>query len=105
MHEDGLAGTTLRVAGAYGSFSSTGGWVGTPSRASEYGFQQDVFASARVARSVQVAVLVPLVATRREASSTTELGGGLGDIAITGAGTSSRLGRASGFPESPPSPA
>lgn len=94
MHEDVLVGMTLRMAQAYGSFTSTGTWLGVPSRASEHDFEQDLFVAMRIARRVQLSVLVPLVETRREIAGTTELGGGLGDVVVAGRwdATSARSG-------------
>lgn len=83
-HEDALAGIQLRGAVSYGSFGSTGKWTATPAGASEAAFEQDIYASARVSRRIQIATLVPLVETRREVSGITEMGGGLGDVGFNG---------------------
>lgn len=80
LHEDALAGVQLRAASVVGSFGADGRYTSSPARTSEYDFEQDFFGALRVLDRGQVALLVPLVETRRATKAASELGGGLGDI-------------------------
>jgi hypothetical protein len=80
LHEDALFGLSARATDGYGSFDPTGTFISMPSGTSEVDLEQDLFGALRVASRGQVALLVPLVETRRTTPSASELGGGLGDI-------------------------
>lgn len=80
LHEDALVGLEARATYGFGSFDPTGTFVSMPSGASELDLEQDVFAALRVLDRGQVALLLPLVETRRTAANEAEFGGGIGDI-------------------------
>ncbi|HUJ56896.1 MAG TPA: hypothetical protein VLX92_00230 [Kofleriaceae bacterium] len=83
LHDDALVGIEARATDAYGSFDPTGTFVATPPGASELDLEQDVFGALRVLPRGQVAVLVPLIETRRTVPGDKELGGGLGDLNLS----------------------
>ena len=80
MHEQALAGLTLRGAAVTGSYDPAGHYTKNPSGASELDLEQDLFATLRVRRRGQIAAFVPLVETRRTGGKTTDFGGGIGDV-------------------------
>jgi hypothetical protein len=80
LHEAALVGLQLKAAGELGSFDAQARYAGSPPGASELDLEQDLFAAVRVFNRAQVAVLVPLVETRRTSQGLSEFGGGLGDI-------------------------
>jgi hypothetical protein len=83
-HEDVLVGVTMRTAYFHGSYDSTGNYLPTPSRTSEYDLQESFFIASRVSSRVQVALLAPLVETYRKTRTASESGGGLGDLNFSG---------------------
>ena len=81
MHEDALVGTVLHVSAVIGEYDDTNGhFTGQPSGHSEYDLEQDLFGAVRLFKRAQIALLVPLVETRRTARGIAELGGGIGDV-------------------------
>ena len=57
----------------------------TPPPMTQLDFEEDAFAGVRFLSRAQVAVLAPVVETRRRTPTTgAELGGGLGDVNVTG---------------------
>ena len=82
VHEDALVGLQARAAHAFGSFDSRGHYSTPPPGSSEQDFEQDAIGALRmpVVDRAQLAVLVPLVETRRTARGVGEFGGGLGDV-------------------------
>jgi hypothetical protein len=82
LHEDALAGAQLRVGGVHGSYDTSGRYIASPSGDTELDFEEDIFGAIRVLRRGQVALLVPLIETRRQTNSSSgaHLGGGLGDV-------------------------
>jgi len=82
MHEDALVGLQARAAHVYGSFDSGGHYSTPPPGSSEQDFEQDVIGALRlpVVDRAQIALLVPLIETRRTARGVAEVGGGLGDV-------------------------
>jgi hypothetical protein len=82
-HELALAGIQARAAGVLGTFDEHGHYVSSPSGTSEVDFEEDAFGAVRVLRRGQLALLVPLVETRRTARHVAEFGGGLGDINVS----------------------
>jgi len=82
MHEQALAGLTLRGAAVMGSYDPSGHYTKNPARASELDFEEDLFGAIKVLRRGQLAAFVPVVETRRAAGGTTDFGGGLGDVNV-----------------------
>ena len=82
MHEDALVALQARAAHVYGSFDSNGHYSTPPDGSAEQDFEQDVIGALRlpVIDRAQIALLVPLVETRRTARGVAEVGGGLGDM-------------------------
>ena len=83
VHEDVLVGLQLRAQSAVGEFSADGSFRGTPRGAIESGFEESALASLRVFRPMQVSLVVPFVETYRRTSTTSEFGGGLGDLNLS----------------------
>jgi hypothetical protein len=85
VHEDALVGLSARGAQVFGSFDSSGHYSTPPPGSSEQDFEQDVIGALRlpVVDRAQLALLVPLVETRRTARGTSEFGGGLGDVNVS----------------------
>lgn len=85
VHEDALVGLSARAAHVFGSFDSAGHYSTPPAGTSEQDFEQDAIGALRlpVIDHAQLAVLVPLVETRRTARGVGEFGGGLGDINVS----------------------
>src|SRR5882672_6744575 len=84
LHEDALAGVQLRAASVGGSYDAAGRYISAPSGDTELDFEQDLFGAVRVFRRGQVALLVPLIETRRETrQNSAAFGGGLGDVNAT----------------------
>jgi hypothetical protein len=69
LHEDALAGALLRVGGVHGSYDTAGRYIASPSGDTEVDFEEDLFGAIRVLRRGQVALLVPLIETRRQTKS------------------------------------
>ena len=85
MHDSALAGVQLRAAGILGSFAPSTHYTASPPGTSEYDFEQDLFGAIRLFQHGEVALLLPLVETaRRTPTSPSELGGGIGDINVSG---------------------
>jgi hypothetical protein len=80
-YEDAAAGLQARVRGQLGSFGADGDYAAS---ANEQDFEQDLAASFRIARRAQAGFVLPFVETRRATSGEPSLGGGLGDLALTG---------------------
>lgn len=80
LHEHALVGVDARVTDGYGSYDPTGTFVTMPTGTSETDLEQDVFGAIRVLPRGQVALLVPIVETRRSVPGQGAFGGGLGDI-------------------------
>lgn len=80
LHENALVGLQLKGASELGSFDSQGKYAKSPSGASELDLEQDLFGALRFFERVQVALLVPVLETRRTTRSISEFGGGLGDL-------------------------
>jgi hypothetical protein len=82
VHEDALVALQARAADVYGSFDHGGHYGTPPSGSTEQDFEQDVIGALRLPflDRAQVALLAPLVETRRSARSVSEFGAGLGDV-------------------------
>jgi hypothetical protein len=84
MHEDALVGIQEKAGTVLGSYSQTGQYV--PLGSSELDFEEDLFGAVRVLQRGQLALLVPLVQTRRsipDPMNGAEFGGGVGDINLS----------------------
>ncbi len=79
-HETALVGVELRAASVLGSYDSGGHYAGSPSGDTEFDLEQDIFGAVRVLGRGQVALLVPIVETRRQAADLSRFGGGVGDV-------------------------
>ena len=80
-HEQALVGAELRAGDVLGSYETDGRYLGNPSGATEFDFEQDLFGAVRVLRRGQFALLVPFVETQRQTQRDGgHLGGGVGDI-------------------------
>jgi hypothetical protein len=84
LHEDALVGLETRAAVGIGSYESDGTFVNVPSDSTELELEQDVFGAVRVTDRGQAALLLPMVETYRGAAGRTELGGGQGDLNLSG---------------------
>jgi len=81
LHETALLGAQLRASTILGSYDTGGRYVPSPSGDGELDFEEDLFGAVRVLRRGQVALLVPLVETRRETPQDgAHAGGGIGDV-------------------------
>jgi hypothetical protein len=80
LHEVALVGLQLKAAAELGSFDARARYTSSPPGASELDLEQDVFGAFRVLDRAQVALLAPLVETRRTSQGLSEIGGGLGDV-------------------------
>jgi hypothetical protein len=80
IHEDALVGLQFKVAHGFGSFSSTGTYLASPPRTTEWELEQDLVAALRVLPRGQLALLVPVIQTYRRTPSQSEFGGGFGDV-------------------------
>jgi hypothetical protein len=87
LHEDFLVGTQLHAADVIGSYDVGGSYLGPQAGTSELDFEEDLFAAARILRRGQVALLVPLIETRRAVpplQGGAHFGGGIGDVNLSG---------------------
>lgn len=83
-HEDALLGLQLRTAFVPGTFDAHGAYVSAPAHASELDLEQDLFGALRLTRHAQLALLVPVLETRRQDRNGSELGAGFGDVNFSG---------------------
>jgi len=83
LHDDALVGVQVKAGLVAGSYDVSGRFLGEGSGESELDLEQDLFGAVRVLQRGQVALLVPLVETRRTASQpapVSQMGGGIGDV-------------------------
>ena len=81
LHEDALVGFQLKAASVAGSFDTSGHYLPSPAGDNEADFEQDLFGAVRVLRRGQLALLVPLVETRRATPQLgAQVGRGVGDM-------------------------
>jgi hypothetical protein len=81
MHEIALAGVQLKASTVLGSYQPGGHYAAAPAHDGEQDFEQDLFGAVRFLRRGQVALLVPVLETRRQTQlDGAHLGGGIGDI-------------------------
>lgn len=76
------AGLQVRGRGVLGSFAADGSYQGAAPGDVDMG--QDFFAAARLGVRGQVALLLPVVQTRRTVPGLSSWGGGIGDLALSG---------------------
>ncbi len=79
-HEDGLVGVQLRATRLLGSFNDGGAVSSSPGGTSELALEENLFGAIRVLRRGQLALLAPVLQTRRRAGRLSALGGGSGDV-------------------------
>lgn len=84
VHEDALLGMQLRANDVIGSYDVDGRYAASPPRTSEVDFEEDLFATVRVAGRGQAAVLFPIVQQLRTAREVHDGGGGVGDVNVSG---------------------
>jgi len=87
LHEDALVGLQGHAATVFGLYDEGANYARTP-HYSEYDFEEDLFGAVRVFRRGQVALLLPLVETRRASyppgqTAATQVGGGIGDVNLS----------------------
>ena len=81
LHEDALVGMQLKFGQGLGSYDGGGHFVANGAGDAEQDFEQDAFAALRISRRGQVALLVPLIETRRVTPTDgAKFGGGAGDV-------------------------
>ena len=82
--DDALIGLQARGTRMFGSFDPSGGYASAPAGATEVDLEQDLIGTLRVLGRGQLSVSVPILQTIRSAGGLSEIGGGLGDIALSG---------------------
>lgn len=81
LHEKALVGVQVRAGTDLGSYDVRGSYASSPSGATEYDLEEDLFGAVRVLPRAQVALLIPLVETQRQTRiDGGHFGGGIGDI-------------------------
>jgi len=83
-HEVALVGAQLRAASVVGSYDPGGHYAGSPSGDTEFDFEEDLLGAVRPVPRGQLALLVPIVETRRGVVGQSRFGGGIGDINASG---------------------
>jgi hypothetical protein len=83
MHEDALVGMQEKAGNVLGSYSQASQYATLPAGDTELDFEQDLFAAVRLLRRGQLALLVPLIETRR-ATPHSLFFAGVGDINLSG---------------------
>jgi hypothetical protein len=83
LHEDALVGTELHASVVMGNYAEGGLYTGQPAGHSEYDFEEDLFGAVRVFKRGQLALLVPVIETRRQANDAEGFGGGIGDVNLS----------------------
>ena len=84
LHEDALVGVQAQAASVFGQYYY-GQYVPAPSADPDVEFHQNFFGAVRFLRRAQVALLVPLVETMRATPQDgTHVGGGVGDVNLSG---------------------
>ncbi|MES1172503.1 MAG: hypothetical protein ABUL77_04640 [Bacteroidota bacterium] len=82
-YEDFAVGLQAKGRSVFGAFSGAGDYRVNSAEESEWDLEQDLFAVARVFEHGQVSLLIPFVQTRRAVPGASDLGGGLGDVAVS----------------------
>lgn len=84
VHEDAAVGIVVRGMGVLGSYDAAGRYVASPAGTAELDGEADVVGTLRVLSDAQVTLMVPFVATWRQVVGLSELGGGVGDLNVSG---------------------
>jgi hypothetical protein len=84
IYQDALVGTQVRAGTQLGTYDDGGHYASVPHGDGEYDLEQDLFGAVRVLRRGQVALLLPIVETQRHEQGVHELGGGIGDVNLSG---------------------
>ena len=82
--DDALLGLQARGSRIHGSFDPSGHYLSAPAGAAEVDLEQDLIGTVRVLDRGQLGVSIPILQTYRAAGNLSEIGGGLGDIALSG---------------------
>lgn len=80
--EDALVGIAAKAAVVTGSYDKDRVFIGQPAGASEWDFSQTLLVTARMFTQFQFNVAIPIVETTRQASTTSDAGAGVGDVAF-----------------------
>ena len=83
LHEDALVGLQAKAGEVLGTYDPQGHYISQLGGDSEVDLEEDLFGAVRVFGRGQVAVLVPLVQTRRTTPTEQQLGGGVGDFNVS----------------------
>ena len=84
-HEDALVGLQEKAGGVLGTYGQANQYLPQLAGDTELDFEQDLFAALRVLRRGQLALLVPLVETRRATPALgSQFGAGVGDVNVSG---------------------
>ena len=84
MHEKALVALQLHGSNGWGSLDRSGGFVFAPEGVRDTELQQTLIGTVRVLRRAQFALALPIVEIWRDAGSVHELGGGIGDVSLSG---------------------
>jgi len=82
-------GLQLHAATVFGTYDDGANYLRNPPGSSEYDFEEDLFGAVRLFHRAQVALLLPLVETRRayenpaDAATVAQFGGGVGDVNLS----------------------
>jgi hypothetical protein len=88
-HEDALVGTEIHAATVFGTYDDGARYLSNLPGSSEYDLEEDLFGAVRVFHHAQIALLLPLVETRRaydnpvDNASVSQWGGGVGDVNLS----------------------
>ncbi len=89
LHEDALVGLELHAATVLGTYGDGANYLRDFPGSSEYDFEEDLFGALRVFHRAQIALLLPVVETRRatedpvDHARVAQLGGGIGDVNLS----------------------
>jgi hypothetical protein len=84
LHEDGLVGLQEKAGSVLGTYELSRQYRPQTAGVTELDFEQDLFAALRVLPRAQVALLVPLLETRRATPALgSQFGGGIGDVNVS----------------------
>ncbi len=83
LHEVALVGVQLKGATELGSFDAKGRYASTPAGAAELDLEEDALVALRMFERAQLALLLPMLETRRASHGLSELGGGVGDLNLS----------------------
>lgn len=80
LHEDALVGLQAKAGEVVGTYDPAGHYLAQLPGDSEVDLEQDIFAAVRLLGRGQLALLVPLVETRRATPTENQFGGNIGDV-------------------------